>query len=219
LKRLGPNPAELVRFVGERATEDDAIGFDLGRVLIDYNFRPTAATIGAVCGRTPEDVMAAVDRTERFNAMHVGRMDTATYVQEVLDELGLHMTHEAFLQMFTDIYYPETHNLRVVEQLADVCNCIWLFSNITEPHAAHVRANFPHLLAPFGERAWMSHEVGVMKPNADCWEWIKAQLPERRRIFFIDDREENVLAATKAGLVGVWYSCRAEPTSPQHPSL
>lgn len=219
MKRLGPNPEELIRYLEERVTEEDAVGFDFGRVILDYNFRPAAERMGAVCGKTAEQVMAAVNSVERFNAMHVGRMETATFVREVLDELGLGLSHEGFLRMFTQIYPMEQHNLHVVERFAQLAKCVWLFSNITEPHTVYVREKFPHLLTPFGERAWMSHEVGFMKPNRDCWEWIKAQLPGHRKLFFVDDREDNVLAANEAGLVGVWYSCRAEPTSPNHTML
>ena len=56
------------------------------------------------------------------------------------------------------------------------------------------------------DQAFSSGFAGMRKPDLDFFRWVieKSQLVSGRTIF-VDDKIENVYAARKVGLYGVWF--------------
>jgi putative hydrolase of the HAD superfamily len=80
-----------------------------------------------------------------------------------------------------------------------------ILSNIGDAMEAGVLGRFP-VLTEFTHHTF-SHRLGIAKPDAAIYRHAVEGLGvPAREILFVDDREENILAARAAGMVAVQYS-------------
>jgi FMN phosphatase YigB (HAD superfamily) len=74
-----------------------------------------------------------------------------------------------------------------------------LVSNTNEAHYEFIRSKYP-VLAYF-DKCVLSYEVGSLKPDHKIFEHaIEIAGSPADRLFFTDDREENILAARELGI-------------------
>ena len=79
-----------------------------------------------------------------------------------------------------------------------------ILSNIGDAMELGVLGRFP-ALAEFSHHTF-SHRLGIAKPDAAIYRYAVEGLGVAAgEILFVDDREENILAARDAGMVGVQY--------------
>jgi len=79
-----------------------------------------------------------------------------------------------------------------------------ILSNIGDAMELGVLGRFP-ALAEFSHHTF-SHRLGIAKPDAAIYRYAVEGLGVRAgEILFVDDREENILAARAAGMIGVQY--------------
>jgi putative hydrolase of the HAD superfamily len=80
-----------------------------------------------------------------------------------------------------------------------------ILSNIGDAMEAGIRGRFPWL-ADFTHFSF-SHRLDMAKPDAAIYRHAAEGLACRpERILFIDDREENIVAARAVGMIGIQYS-------------
>jgi putative hydrolase of the HAD superfamily len=80
-----------------------------------------------------------------------------------------------------------------------------ILSNIGDAMELGVLGRFP-ALGQFTHHTF-SHRLGIAKPDAEIYRHAVEGLGvPAREILFVDDREENILAARAAGMVAVQYS-------------
>lgn len=100
------------------------------------------------------------------------------------------------------------HRLEFIQQLAsDKTYKLILLSNTNELHINWVKENvsfyddFKNCFDAF----YLSHEIHLRKPNSDVYQFVldEHQL-KADEVLFIDDTEENILAASKLG-IHTWH--------------
>jgi putative hydrolase of the HAD superfamily len=80
-----------------------------------------------------------------------------------------------------------------------------ILSNIGDAMEAGVLGRFP-ALGEFTHHTF-SHRLGIAKPDAAIYEYAVGGLGvPAGEILFVDDREENILAAREAGMIAVQYT-------------
>ena len=80
-----------------------------------------------------------------------------------------------------------------------------ILSNLGDAMEAGIRARFPWL-AEFAHHTF-SHRLGIAKPDPATYQHAAQGLGvPAAEILFVDDKEENILAARAAGMVAVQYS-------------
>jgi putative hydrolase of the HAD superfamily len=80
-----------------------------------------------------------------------------------------------------------------------------ILSNIGDAMEAGVLGRFP-ALSEFTHHTF-SHRLGIAKPDAGIYSYAVGGLGvPAGEILFVDDREENILAAREAGMVAVQYT-------------
>jgi putative hydrolase of the HAD superfamily len=90
-----------------------------------------------------------------------------------------------------------------------------ILSNIGDAMEAGILARFDWLQS-FHHHTF-SHRLGIAKPDLAIYRYAAQGLGEDpSHILFIDDREDNVQAARKAGMVAVQYSSHAEFVAAMH---
>ena len=186
-----------------------AVIFDLGRVIVPFDFRRGYARISALTGIPAEEVPARIRPTGLVDLLESGKIDPRDFVRQISAVLNLNCTYEEFCDIWSCIFLPDTLvPEELLQRIAGRYRLI-LLSNTNAIHFEMIRANYP-LLRHFHALV-LSHEVGAMKPSPAIYERaVEAAgcLPEE--CFFTDDIPEYVEGARKYGIDAVQFRSAAQ---------
>ena len=140
--------------------------FDLGRVLVPFDFRRGYDRLAPLCGLPAAEIpvrLAATDLVRRYES---GGIESHAFVRELARHLNFETSYEDFCNIWSSIFLPET--LIPDSMLASIAANyrLVLLSNTNEIHFQMVRKNYS-LLRHFHECV-LSYEVGAMKPSRRC---------------------------------------------------
>ena len=181
-----------------------AVIFDLGRVIVPFDFRRGYSRISALTGIPAEQIPARLKPTGLVDRLESGKIEPRDFVREVSALLNLQCTYEEFCEIWSAIFLPAT---LVSEELLRAIAARYrliLLSNTNAIHVEMIRANYPHL--QHFHALVLSHEVGAMKPSPLIYQRaVEAAgcLPEE--CFFTDDIAEYVEGARKYGIDAVQF--------------
>lgn len=186
-----------------------AVIFDLGRVIVPFDFRRGYARIAALTGIPADEVPLRIRPTGLVDRFESGEIAPRDFVSRLSAVLGLHCTYEEFCDIWSCIFLPET---LVPEELLRGIAARYrlvLLSNTNAIHIEMIRAHYP-LLKHFHALV-LSHEVGAMKPSPAIYQKaVEAAgcLPEE--CFFTDDVAEYVEGARRFGIDAVQFQSAAQ---------
>ena len=175
----------------------DVVVFDLGGVLADFG------------GVAPMRALARIDSDadlwrrwltcEWVRRFERGHCSAAEFADGFLDEWRIDVDPPTFLAEFSGwLVGPYNGADELVQEVSAVAEVACL-SNTNAVHWEAGAARWP-LLRHF-DRTFLSFELGMVKPDADIFERVVAELGvEPERILFLDDNEINVTAAREVGL-------------------
>jgi glucose-1-phosphatase len=181
-----------------------AVIFDLGRVIVPFDFMRGYVTMEALCGIPAAEIPKRIAPTGLVQRFESGGIEPRDFVREFSKHLNLDTSYESFCEIWSSIFLPET--LIPEAMLAGIAAQypLVLLSNTNAIHFEMVRRNYP-LLRHF-HSCVLSYEVGAMKPlpliyrraieKAGC-------LPEE--CFFTDDIPEYVAGARAQGIDAVQF--------------
>lgn len=181
-----------------------------GRVVVfDY---------GEVISRSPSDAdRAAVEHAagvdaEPFwpaywrhrDALDHGRLSTHDYWRRIADDLGTDWSDSHIHQLWITDYRSwlsiDTQVFDIIAELHDGGTRVALLSNAAEEYGGYLRGG---PMARFFERMFVSAEMGKLKPSADIYLEVAAELgvtPDQ--LIFIDNKATNVEGAEALGVTG-----------------
>lgn len=177
----------------------DHILFDLGGVLVDFRgVSSLADRLGRPHGETAETWLAS----PVVRAYERGHIDSRVFMEQIREELSLELdTAQLADEMagWLPGLLPGAQEL--VGDLAEQNVAVSCLSNTNDLHWQRMRS--------WGVDDWfrhhvLSHEVGLVKPDAEIFEHACRVLecaPDR--ILFLDDHPKNVAAAADHGLHAV----------------
>jgi FMN phosphatase YigB (HAD superfamily) len=177
----------------------EAILFDLGKVLIDFSMDPVLQKFGETSSRSPEELEQVFRDSKLAYEYESGAISTDEFYQRLCELGGVQMEKSEFCSIWSDVFAPEPLvSEDLVKTLADRYPLI-LVSNTNELHADYLLERYP-VLDYFGHKVF-SFEVGAMKPERRIYERaIALSGKPAERLFFTDDREENVFGAREMGI-------------------
>src|SRR5262245_5049138 len=171
----------------------------MGKVLVDFNFETGIQALHSACSISRsrlEEVLWDERCIRRYERGEISTSELHTYLCETAD---LKMDLEGFCRTWSSVFLPD---LRLSEELLVALGRRYpliLVSNTNEAHIDFVRANY-RLLDYFTHQV-LSYEVGSLKPDREIFEHaIAVSGHPAEALFFTDDREENILAATELGI-------------------
>ena len=177
----------------------EAILFDLGKVIIDFNFETGVQALHAACSISRnrlDEVLWDENWIRRYERGEISTREFHTYLCDTAD---LKMDLIGFCRTWSSVFLPD---LIVSEELLAALKrnypliCV---SNTNEAHVDYVRSNY-RVLDYFDHHVF-SHEVGSLKPDRKIFEHaIRVSGRPAEALFFTDDREENILAAREFGM-------------------
>lgn len=170
--------------------------FDIGRVLLDFDFETSLATL-LPDGTTDsaERLARLIERKDEFEA---GKLDAETYITWALGVMGSQATADDFRHAWRNIFTPNEPMWARAHQLAEDGHRLILFSNINAIHSPWIFEAFPQF-AIF-HVAVMSFETGFIKPDPAIYEHaITAHGIDPARTIYIDDLPANIATGREMG--------------------
>ncbi len=184
----------------------NAVLFDYGMVLSGPPDLTARRTMERILGVDEETFQAAYwkhrDSYDRGTLGGLTYWDSvASELHQSLDAVSLDALIDADNALWTLPNYP------MIEWAASLQRAgikTGILSNIGDAMEAGIRARFPWL-DEFSHHTF-SHRLGIAKPDPAIYRHAAEglQVPADE-ILFVDDREENILAARAAGMVAVQY--------------
>lgn len=177
------------------------IVFDLGKVLVDFDYSIAARRIAPRCNRAV-DLPLFNQHASLVIDYELGRLTTRQFVDALIAACGFAGTAREFEEMFSDIFTPIEPMIELHAALRRKGFPTFIFSNTNELQLTHIRRRFP-FFKHFDDYI-LSYEHGAMKPDAKLYEVVERQTKRRgAEILYLDDRPENVHAGEKRGWLAI----------------
>ena len=184
----------------------DFLYFDLGKVLIDFSYEIGARRLSELTGRPIPQLLATIFGGPNQIAYETGLIETADFAREINRQLGTDVPEAMLVQAATEIFWPNWQIIPLVASLARAGWPLGILSNTCSAHWEYVTANYRFLRHLFGGPVILSYEVRAMKPAEPIYAAAQRLAGvDAKRIFFVDDRAENVEGARQFGFQAVLY--------------
>jgi glucose-1-phosphatase len=181
-----------------------AILFDLGKVLIHFDFQIAYQALEKVCPHPAAEIRRRLWGTDLVQRFETGLVEPREFFAETSRLLDLDITFEEYRRLFGsifgDILIPES----MIEALARRYTLV-LLSNTNALHFPVLEEKYGGLLGHFHHRV-LSHEVGAVKPQAEIFRAaVKAAGCRAGECFYTDDIASFVDAARALGIDAVQF--------------
>lgn len=174
----------------------DAIVFDIGNVLLSFDFERTFRRVAPACRVAPEQVVSRLSVLK--GPLESGQMSRDVFLRKAAEELEYHGDPAELRAAWQEIFEPIEQTHALVRRLHKRVP-LFLLSNTNDLHTEYFLPRYP-VFECFSD-AVFSHEVGAMKPDPAIY---RAALDRFRvepsKMLFIDDLPENVAAAAELGI-------------------
>jgi len=172
--------------------------FDLGKVLLDFDYGVAAPRIAARGNVSPEAVKRLVNQSPLLFRYETGLITTDEFFAEVKSATAFGGDFNQFKELFGDIFTPITPMIELHSELRKKSIPIYIFSNTNELQIGYIRRKFPFMKDFDGYI--LSFEHRAMKPDAKIYEVVERETKRRGgEILYVDDRPENVAAGAARG--------------------
>lgn len=186
-----------------------AIIFDLGRVIVPFDFKRGYQAMEPLCAYAAADIPARIATTDLVNRFETGLVEPEDFVQQLCAILQMKADHDQFCEIWGSIFLPET---LIPESLLVGLReryRLLLLSNTNALHFKLIRKNYP-LLRHFDDYV-LSYEVRAMKPSPQIYQEAIARAQCRpEECFFTDDVPAYVEAAKREGIDAVQFQSREQ---------
>lgn len=186
-----------------------AILFDLGRVLIDFDFRRGYQALAGLCPYAAEEIPRRLAGTGLVERFETGLVEPRDFVDQMCRILELKVDYEQFRgiwsSIFTDILIPES----MLEGLGRRYRLV-LVSNTNALHVEMIRETYGHLLRHF-DGLVLSYEVRAMKPMPEIFQAaVDCAGCRPEECFYTDDIAAYIDAARRMGIDAVAFESRMQ---------
>jgi putative hydrolase of the HAD superfamily len=187
-------------------TDIALILFDLNGVLYRYDRDARIAYLSAVSGSAPDAIKAAVWDSGFEDSGDAGALDADAYLRGFGACIGHDLSEADWVaaQQAAVSPIPETMALLSRVKPAETFAVLTNNNMLVERHFADL---YPEVAALAGDRALVSAQFGVRKPDPEVYRRCLARLGVTPgAALFVDDSAANVTGARAAGLFGYEYT-------------
>jgi len=180
-----------------------AIIFDLGRVLVHFDFNRAYRELESLCPFPAAEIPKRLAPTGLPQQFETGLIDGPEFHAKITEILGLSVDYDRFCHLFCGIF---THPLVPESLLEDLHSRyrLVLLSNTNSIHFDMIRATYT-FLRHFDELV-LSYEVKAMKPHPDIYRAAIGKAGCRpEECFYTDDIPDYVEGARKMGIDAVQF--------------
>ncbi|MCX6585405.1 MAG: HAD family phosphatase [Acidobacteria bacterium] len=180
-------------------TAKRTIIFDLGKVIIPFDFERGYQAIAADCRLPAAEIRSRIAATGLVGQLESGLVEPAEFVGAISRLIDFPGSYQDFCRHWSSIFLPET--LIPEELILDLKTRyrLLVLSNTNAIHIDMVREQYG-ILRHF-DHLVLSHEVKAMKPDPRIYAAALAHAKaEPQECFFTDDIAEYVEGARRAGI-------------------
>ncbi len=181
-----------------------ALLFDIGNVLVSFDFSIAAARLAQHTSLTPSQIIEAIAPMK--DPLESGRLSDADFVAQSMAAIQFRGSAEEFSHIWCDIFALNEPMARTLAALPSDIPA-YLLSNTSGLHQRHLFATFPIFTCFQG--GVYSHEARCMKPDESIFHIAAEQLalnPEET--FYIDDLVANIETGRRLGFVSHLYDLK-----------
>ncbi len=183
--------------------------FDLGNVLVRFDWdialrrlAPYLSTDMATLLKRDKQAFKGLFH-EAGTELESGEIDFDEFHRIMSGRLAINIERTEFYRIWCDIFALDEDMASLGEELSKDYGT-WLVSNTSQAHYEWIINKFPRVL--FYRDAALSFELGVMKPSKKYYSLLIEKFSiDPARAVFIDDIQENVEGATRAGMIGIVF--------------
>ena len=183
--------------------------FDLGKVLIPFDFNRGYQAMEKLCGIAACDIPARIATTDLVQRFETGLVSAEDFVEQLSRQLGMNIGYDRFCDLWSSIFLPEPLLPESMIEGLRRRHRVLLLSNTNAIHFEMIRDRYP-ILNHFDDFV-LSYQVRAMKPSPAIFReaFVRARCrPEE--IFFTDDIGAYVEAARKEGMDAVQFLSREQ---------
>ncbi len=183
------------------------IYFDMGNVLLRFDHERAVQAVARATGAPASLVRHVIFGSGLELRYERGELSTDEFHEEFCRRTDSSLSMDELVWACSDIFEPIDAMHELVRQLKLGGHRLGVLSNTCD---AHWRFVYPERYAELWshfERFALSFELRSLKPEPDIYRQaatLAEVVPER--IFFVDDRDENVDAARRAGFDAVLFT-------------
>jgi putative hydrolase of the HAD superfamily len=179
-------------------TRPEVVVFDLGKVLLDFDYAIAAKNLAPLSGSNAEVIHKFINQSPLLFRYETGLMTTDEFFEEFRAETKFSDTSERFAELFGNIFTPMEPMIALHARLKQKKIPTFIFSNTNELGIRHIRRAHP-FFAGFDGYIF-SYEHAAMKPQTKLYEVVERTTNRQgSQIVYIDDRPENIEAGAGRG--------------------
>lgn len=189
------------------------IYFDLGNVIVHFDHEIGCRKMADVAGCSVDAVRKAIFESDMQRDYETGKVDNETFYRHFCEQTNTEPDYEALYRACGDIFTLNVSIIPLIAALRRAGQPLGILSNTCAAHWDHCQRRYRVVRDVF-DRSVLSFEVGSMKPDGLIYERaIDVAGAAAERIFFLDDRADNVAAARAAGLDAVQFHTAGQITA------
>ena len=180
------------------STTPEFLFFDLGNVLFHFSHARVCQQVSEVSGVPAGDVGAFIEQSDYMVQLETGATTIADIHATFCKSFGVSPPLDAIELAASDIFEVNAPIIPLLMSLVRARRRIGVLSNTSHAHWEFLSSRYTFLRKFFPVLS-LSFELGVMKPDREIYERSAEMVgvpPER--IFFTDDRAENIEGALAA---------------------
>ncbi len=175
-----------------------AVVFDLGKVLVDFDYAIGAQKIAARSAKKFPNMDRFLGSSEILVRFESGQLTRRQFFGEIVGATGFTGELDEFVADFADIFVPVPPMIKLHAGLRQCGLQTYIFSNTNDIAIEHIQRNFP-FFKNFDGYVY-SYQVGAMKPDPKIYGAMEKLCGRRGgEIIYLDDRPENITAGAARG--------------------
>ena len=190
------------------------IYFDIGNVLLDFDFRRAGRQMAEVADCEVDTIYAALVDAELQYQYETGAVSSEEFYEIVCRRIDRRPAYEAFAHAAAAMFTVNWSIVPLVGALTAAGYRLGLLSNTCDIHWNYYADGRYAILPERFEQYVLSFRLGTVKPEPAIFEHaIRMADVEPERIFYVDDLPGHVEAARALGIDAVQYTTTAAVAS------
>jgi len=184
----------------------EVILFDLGNVLVDFDYTISANRISNFCAKSPVEIVKLFFGSGLTTSFEEGKISPEDFFARVKEMLDLKLSYKAFVSIWNEVFYLSAKNRSVFSLVNNLRRNykVALLSNVNTLHYEYLKKHFP----VFGvfHKVFVSCELKLVKPDRLIYQKTLSDLNVKAEcVFYTDDRPELVASARELGIKAVVF--------------
>lgn len=180
-----------------------AVLFDLGKVILHFDFTPAFKRLSALTGLSREQIEGFFKSSGLEVLYDGGKITSRRFHSQIKKGLGHDLNFEEFKGIWNRIFKPNLEIVSLIRELKPRYRLI-LVSNTNQMHFEYILKRYP--IVKYFDEHILSYKEKVRKPDERIYRTaMRACRAKAHEILYIDDREDLTAAAKDIGFCTFTY--------------